>query len=53
MKRFDPGQVPRVTYGAGGHYEMPQGLLLETFLHHAHVHDFKSNRLPKVSETAG
>ncbi|CAM9694352.1 unnamed protein product [Ectocarpus fasciculatus] len=41
-------RVPRVTYGAGGHYEMPQGLLLEIFLDHAPVHDFKKNRLPKV-----
>lgn len=36
-------------YGSGGHDEMPRGgLLLEVFLTHAHVHDFKSNRLPKV-----
>ncbi|CAN0142574.1 unnamed protein product [Ectocarpus sp. 12 AP-2014] len=41
-------RVPRVTYGAGGHDEMPQGLLLEIFLEHAHLHDFKRNRLPKV-----
>lgn len=36
-------------YGSGGHDEMPGGgLLLEVFLTHAHVHDSKTNRLPKV-----
>lgn len=36
-------------YGSGGYDEMPRGgLLLEVFRTHAHVHDFKANRLPKV-----
>lgn len=36
-------------YGSGGYDEMPRGsLLLEVFRTHAHVHDFKVNRLPKV-----
>ena len=36
-------------YGSGGYDKMPRGcLLLEIFQTHAHVHDFKVNRLPKV-----
>lgn len=42
-------QVHRVQYGTGGYSETPQGLIIEAFLTHAHLQDFKANRLPKVT----
>lgn len=41
-------QVPRVQYGTSGYQQQPRGLLLETFLKHAHPRIFADNRFPKV-----
>ena len=42
-------QVPRVQYGTSGLQQQPRGLLLETFLKHAHPGVFTNNRYPKVT----
>lgn len=41
-------QVPRVQYGTSHYQQMPQGLLLETFLRHAHTNSTEDNRRPKA-----
>ena len=45
-----PVQVPRVQYGTSGIRQQPRGLLLETFLKHAHPGVFDGNRYPKVGD---